>query len=432
MAYLPGDEILQSEPFAVAVLNEHLRKVCSWCLRGKAVEATLKDCGDCNTLRYCSMDCLRKDWKEGPHKVQCKYLKAAAGRDQPHHQTRLIARIIFKLKKRQGDKAEELPDQSRRTYNDLMTHRDKVVTDPRHQEDFQNCWQELRLFLGEESEEIYELALTAYCKMVINNDGITDEEGNTVAGGIGLLSSAFDHSCYPNAISVSVGRTAVIRAIDRIDSLTDVRISYWPEAATLPASTRRDLLEKSHYFICECDECNMVNPGSEEREAIRSRTIRCGTCTQKGMRNGCIQCKALGLPPFEVLVTLGQGGRVIELLTSRNLQKDYINNPNSPENPKLWSFNSLDKASKMAVKDGNLEKARMISKITLNQSKELYPKAHSFVAFRALELAKIENLMGREDLAEEYFQEARSIFLISHGPDHEWYRRETLDEWRDI
>ena len=36
MAYQPGDVILQSEPFAVAVYNEHLRKVCSWCLRGKA------------------------------------------------------------------------------------------------------------------------------------------------------------------------------------------------------------------------------------------------------------------------------------------------------------------------------------------------------------------------------------------------------------
>ena len=207
---------------------------------------------------------------QGPHKVECKYLKAAAGRDQPQHPwVRVIARIIFKLEIGQGDKAEELPDQSTRTYNDLVTHRNAVVTDPVHQKYFQNCWQELRLFLGKESEEIFELALTAYCKMVINNHSLNDEEGNKVASGIGLLSSAFDHSCYPNAINVVVGRTAVIRAIDRVDSLTDVRISYWDEAAALPASTRRYLLKKSHYFNCECDECNMVNPGSEEREAIR-------------------------------------------------------------------------------------------------------------------------------------------------------------------
>ena len=148
------------------------------------------------------------------------------------------------------------------------------------------------------------------------------------------------------------------------------------------------------------------------------------------MRNGCIQCKALGLPPNEILETLGQGGLVFGKLTSRNLQKDYIDNPHSLENPELWSLDSMGKALQVAMMKNDLEKARMISKITLNQSKELYPKAHSSVAFRALEIAKIETLMGREDLAEEYFQEARSIFLISHGPDHEFYRKETLDEWR--
>ena len=147
------------------------------------------------------------------------------------------------------------------------------------------------------------------------------------------------------------------------------------------------------------------------------------------MRNGCIQCKALGLPSHEVLDTLGQDGIALVWLP---LVKDYIDNPHSLENPELWSLGTLYRALQVAMMKNNLEKARKISKITLNQSKELYPKAHSSVAFRALELAKIEKLMGRDDLAEEYFQEARSIFLISLGPDHEWYRRETLDEWRDI
>ena len=113
------------------------------------------------------------------------------------------------------------------------------------------------------------MAQTAFCKIIVNSFEMGDEEENPVADGIGLLASAFDHSCWPNATHLNEGRKNVIRAIDKIDSMTDVRITYWVEAPGLPVSIRRDLLEKSHFFKCECDECNMVNPGSHERETIR-------------------------------------------------------------------------------------------------------------------------------------------------------------------
>ena len=53
MAYQPGDIICQSEPFAVAVTIEHLRKVCSWCLRGKAGLIT-------NSVCFCLSDLSEK------------------------------------------------------------------------------------------------------------------------------------------------------------------------------------------------------------------------------------------------------------------------------------------------------------------------------------------------------------------------------------
>ena len=54
MAYQPGDVILQTEPFAVAVESQHLRKVCSWCLRGKA--GLITNSGFC--LSYLSKELL--------------------------------------------------------------------------------------------------------------------------------------------------------------------------------------------------------------------------------------------------------------------------------------------------------------------------------------------------------------------------------------
>ena len=195
---------------------------------------------------------------QGPHKVECKYLNStsAAGRDLLLHQTRLIARIIFKIKLGQGDKAEELPDGSRRSYQDLASHQVQITTDPERTMDFTLCWLQLKSFLQEESDEIYEMAQTAFCKTVINPDKMADEEDNPVACGIFLLPSAIDHSCWPNAVSFPEGRNYVTRAIDRIDSFTDVRKSYGGyELLGESIRIRRDVLKKKWYFHCECDEC---------------------------------------------------------------------------------------------------------------------------------------------------------------------------------
>ena len=133
----------------------------------------------------------------GPHKVECKYLKSTSAleRDLLLHQTRLIARIIFKIKLGQGDKAEELPDGSRRSYQDLASHQAQITTDPERKVDFSLCWLQLKSFLQEESDEIYEMAQTAWAKTVINPDKMADEEDNPVACGIFLKASAIDHSC---------------------------------------------------------------------------------------------------------------------------------------------------------------------------------------------------------------------------------------------
>jgi hypothetical protein len=49
---------------------------CATCHRkpgDPGVPATLKLCGGCQAVRYCSAECQRKDWKLG-HKVVCEPL----------------------------------------------------------------------------------------------------------------------------------------------------------------------------------------------------------------------------------------------------------------------------------------------------------------------------------------------------------------------
>ena len=86
-AYKPGDVVLESEPFAMAILKSKISVVCSWCLK-TIKEAPLSLCAGCKVLKYCSGTCQKEDWKNGPHKNECKYLK----KHIPSSEIRLIAR----------------------------------------------------------------------------------------------------------------------------------------------------------------------------------------------------------------------------------------------------------------------------------------------------------------------------------------------------
>lgn len=53
---------------------------CYTCGRGPAAEqggAGLKLCGGCRKVRFCSVECSKKGWKQG-HKAECKAAAAAA------------------------------------------------------------------------------------------------------------------------------------------------------------------------------------------------------------------------------------------------------------------------------------------------------------------------------------------------------------------
>ena len=83
--------------------------------------------------------------------------------------------------------------------------------------------------------------------------------------GIGFYigTSIINHSCWPNAVAIFKGKARVIRAIDNIKSFNEVRISHVD--GDLPISERKEELWKDWKIDCNCNECNLVNPGAEER-----------------------------------------------------------------------------------------------------------------------------------------------------------------------
>ena len=195
-----------------------------------------------------------------------------------------------------GEEEQELPDGNKTSYKSLVGHYGHVLSTDKGKEEFAAAWKLLKIFLGKDATDLLDMVRIAYCKILRNNDMHVDRDGQPVANGLNLLSSVVQHSCYPNVMYNNVGRKLLVRSIGNIEKFSDVRVVYYNTVFGQPRSVRRAMLWKSHYFHCRCDECEMVNPGAREREAVRDRPFRCSACKKRGQKQGnCFDCAALGL-----------------------------------------------------------------------------------------------------------------------------------------
>ena len=67
----------------------------------------------------------------------------------------------------------------------------------------------------------------------------------------------------------------VIRAIEKINSFKDLRITYIPKLHE-STSRRREILMKDYYFFCQCLKCQNMDLDAKKNSLL------CPTC------NGCI------------------------------------------------------------------------------------------------------------------------------------------------
>ena len=139
MTYKPGDVILANEPFALAVAVKMIPVVCSWCFK-TTKEVPLSVCAGCKTLKYCSSACQKEDWLKGPHKNECKYLKYQIVPGQ----TRLICRIIFKLRAGLGDAEYQLPDGTKTSYNKTIGHASHVLSKGDGTQELASTWKSVK------------------------------------------------------------------------------------------------------------------------------------------------------------------------------------------------------------------------------------------------------------------------------------------------
>ena len=191
-----------------------------------------------------------------------------------------------------GDEEIELPDGKKVSYN---SSKDQLAPTDEANEELAFFWKRIKLFLGKDANDLFDMFRVAFGKLTTN----FQMEGQTVAVGLNLLHSVVPHSCYPNCMASNFGRKLFVRSIGNIKKYSNVSVAYYSPMFGQPRSVRRAMITKSFNFHCRCDECEMVNPGASEREAIRDRPFRCASCRKRGYKLGqCLDCAALGTGEF--------------------------------------------------------------------------------------------------------------------------------------
>ncbi|UXI19942.1 tyrosine phosphatase domain-containing protein 1-like [Sarcoptes scabiei] len=251
MDYKVGEIISASMPFVHILNDKFKKKYCDFCL---FPNSNLKNCSDCKRLYYCDRLCQKKDWKQ--HKLECRHLKSNYEECFKDDLNRLLLRLFLFIESdpKNAMKEEGLmkdPD-SKRSFNDLMSHSNEIKND----------WCRMKIFRNvcvdfEKSQINFDFLklLDMFCKVCINSFSITNIELNEIGCGIFLAESQLDHSCQPNAVAVFNGSYLEIRAIKPISNGSKILINYIDMKEN--TSVRREELQKQYYFHCDCDRCRL-------------------------------------------------------------------------------------------------------------------------------------------------------------------------------
>ncbi|OQV14539.1 hypothetical protein BV898_11260 [Hypsibius exemplaris] len=157
-----------------------------------------------------------------------------------------------------GDTIGACNQKGTRTFNDLMSHESELL---RQRPRLLTSYNKIKTFL-DQSDTDHKICpdflsfLRLYGRFLINNFSIYDLKHPAVVvvgRGIYLQPSVLDHSCQPNALQCSIGKTVLIKAIKPIEQKEDVRIAYM---SPFDVREKRQLyLAENYFFNCGCPAC---------------------------------------------------------------------------------------------------------------------------------------------------------------------------------
>ena len=281
MAYRRGQEVFRDpKPFVYYVQPEYHKVVCDWCLKMCKNEGILKKCTRCQWVYYCDQNCQKEAW-DSHHKLECKYLQKQNmpllvkehfdGNFQVIQEVYLkLLKTILKLKNSGRKEFFQLPNGKKRYFADLVSNADELRIQNEPNESMQ--YEVYKTWLGDAMP-----SFTEYFEIIgkwhTNSSSMFAMDFRNpivVASGLYLGYSSLDHSCVPNVIRFNVGKEMVVRTIEDVENLSEIRISYINEIEK--THERQKILKENYFFDCKCLRCE--DPNSDAKFS----SLKCKSC----------------------------------------------------------------------------------------------------------------------------------------------------------
>ena len=258
--------------------------------------------------------------------------------------------------------------------------------------------------------------------------------------------STIKHSCIPNVLRKFDGKKMTLKAVDKIENFSDIRMTYSPIYQE-DVKIRRSYLKQHYCFTCHCKFCE-----DEDLESMLEASMLCsecdGGCIPFTPKMSCLDCNAkvspemfakywqikwnLDLPQdFQRLKQASKSGYDIGANYDLRKYEDLFVKALEIFHPLDRTFYKLSEMTKFAicgtfdgimnVKMESLTEKQLnlllkMAQISAMKARKLLPPFQTETSLHEFEIAMIYAFLGEIDKADEAFKRYTVIERMFNAP----------------